>query len=88
MILANQHFVCHFTRMLKRLLSTGLIHFLHQFPVVAIAGCRQVGKTTLAFQIKEQIEKEFILYLKARLILWTKIQSLLEYMNSFAIGRS
>jgi uncharacterized protein len=43
--------------MLKRSLTKKVLDALSSFPVVAILGCRQVGKTTLAFQVKEKIQK-------------------------------
>ena len=33
---------------------------LEQFPAVAILGCRQVGKTTLALQLSKDFKKEAI----------------------------
>ena len=43
--------------MIARFLQCDLMECLNAFPVVAILGPRQVGKTTLAFSIKEKIEK-------------------------------
>lgn len=43
--------------MLNRDLTQKILDSLHHFPAVAILGCRQVGKTTLAFQVKEKIKK-------------------------------
>jgi predicted AAA+ superfamily ATPase len=46
--------------MIKRRLRKKLLRGLKTTPVVAILGPRQVGKTTLAFQIDEQISKETV----------------------------
>ncbi len=43
--------------MIARNIQSELMDFLDDFPVVAILGPRQVGKTTLAFSIQEQLEK-------------------------------
>lgn len=43
--------------MIKRLLTPVILDALAHFPVVAILGCRQVGKTTIAFQVEEKIKK-------------------------------
>src|ERR1700722_21039607 len=43
--------------MIKRSLIGKTLNSLENFPVVAILGPRQVGKTTLAFQIKEMLKK-------------------------------
>lgn len=43
--------------MLKRLLAPKIIDSLNHFPAVAILGCRQVGKTTIALQVTEKIKK-------------------------------
>jgi predicted AAA+ superfamily ATPase len=48
--------------MLKRQLFQSVISYLEQFPVVAILGCRQVGKTTLAHQVRANIGKESIYF--------------------------
>ena len=45
--------------MLKRLALKEVISNLEQFPAVAILGCRQVGKTTLAHQIGKISNKPF-----------------------------
>jgi uncharacterized protein len=50
----------HITRMLNRSKTNEIIRKLGQFPAVAILGCRQVGKTTLALQISKKYEKEAI----------------------------
>ncbi|MEK6745583.1 MAG: ATP-binding protein [Pseudomonadota bacterium] len=46
--------------MLKRSKTDEIIRKLEQFPAVAILGCRQVGKTTLALQISKKYKKEVI----------------------------
>jgi len=47
-ILANQEFMSDFARMIERRLNTQLAELLDLFPVVAILGPRQVGKTASA----------------------------------------
>ncbi len=46
--------------MLKRNKTDEIIRKLGQFPAVAILGCRQVGKTTLALHISKKYKKEVI----------------------------
>jgi len=46
--------------MIKRRLKKKLLQGLKTIPVVAILGPRQVGKTTLAFQIDDQLSKETV----------------------------
>ncbi len=43
--------------MIPRLLQSDIINALRHFPIVAILGPRQVGKTTLALYIAEQIDR-------------------------------
>lgn len=43
--------------MIKRQLFDSILHHLSTFPAVAILGCRQIGKTTLAHQIQNTINK-------------------------------
>jgi predicted AAA+ superfamily ATPase len=53
--------------MLKRHLFKEVIEHLEQFPVVAILGCRQTGKTTLAHQVQDFLNKKS-LYLDLELL--------------------
>ncbi|MDX8412834.1 MAG: ATP-binding protein [Mariprofundales bacterium] len=46
--------------MVERLLLQNLIMALHNMPVVALLGPRQVGKTTLAFEVAKTIDKETV----------------------------
>ena len=46
--------------MYKRIQEKKIKKLLQHFPVVAIVGPRQVGKTTLAKEITKQIEKEVV----------------------------
>lgn len=46
--------------MIKRSLIEKTLNSLENFPAVAILGPRQVGKTTLAFQVKEKLKKPVI----------------------------
>lgn len=50
------------TRMNKRHLLKELIDSLDSSPAVALLGCRQVGKTTLAFEVSKHLSKQ-VLYL-------------------------
>ncbi|SEA31765.1 hypothetical protein SAMN05192529_11399 [Arachidicoccus rhizosphaerae] len=49
--------------MINRNIKTGLLNALRNMPVVALLGPRQVGKTTLALEIAEQIEDKKSSYL-------------------------
>ena len=44
--------------MIKRILTDKILKFLNNFPVVAIIGPRQVGKTTLAKILQNELNKE------------------------------
>jgi uncharacterized protein len=46
--------------MLNRSKTDEIVRKLEQFPAVAILGCRQVGKTTLALQISKKYKKEAV----------------------------
>ncbi len=46
--------------MIERWKYPEVLRKLGQFPAVAILGCRQVGKTTLALQISKDLEKEAV----------------------------
>jgi uncharacterized protein len=46
--------------MLRRLKQTLILEKLQQFPAVAVLGCRQVGKTTLALQVSKDYPKEAV----------------------------
>ncbi len=46
--------------MIKRIYKKKIINFLEKFPIVAILGARQVGKTTLAKFIKDKYFKDAI----------------------------
>jgi len=46
--------------MITRALQKNLINALQNMPVVALLGARQVGKTTLAFQVSDLVEKETV----------------------------
>lgn len=46
--------------MIKRFILNELIELLTEFPVIAIVGSRQVGKTTLVKSLQKDIEKEII----------------------------
>ena len=50
----------YIARMLKRLKYDEILKKLEQFPVVALLGCRQVGKTTLALEVSEKFKKETV----------------------------
>lgn len=41
----------------ERLLTSELVESLNHSPAVALLGCRQVGKTTLAFELAQHIQK-------------------------------
>jgi uncharacterized protein len=51
----NLHF--HITRMIKRLMEQTVRSALEAFPVVALLGPRQVGKTTLALAVAGSSER-------------------------------
>jgi len=53
--------------MLKRTLYSQIVEDLKIFPAVAILGCRQVGKTTLAHQVQKQLKKP-VLYFDLELL--------------------
>jgi len=46
--------------MLERWKYEEILRKLGQFPAVAILGCRQVGKTTLALQVSKEYKKEVV----------------------------
>jgi AAA+ ATPase superfamily predicted ATPase len=46
--------------MIKRTYEKKVLNFLEKFPIVAILGARQVGKTTLAKFIKDKYYKDAI----------------------------
>ena len=46
--------------MIKRFKYETILRKLEQFPAIAILGCRQVGKTTLALQVSKEYNKEVI----------------------------
>lgn len=46
--------------MITRILNNTILELLEYFPVVAIVGPRQVGKTTLAKHLMQQIDKETV----------------------------
>ena len=48
--------------MFHRQLVTKLNRLAQQFPVIAITGSRQVGKSTLARMYAEAVEKEMVFY--------------------------
>jgi predicted AAA+ superfamily ATPase len=45
-----------FTRMIERKLHKKVIEYLDVFPAVALLGARQIGKTTLAFQVTDALK--------------------------------
>lgn len=54
--LVNYNAPFYFSRMVPRLLAHDIVTSLRLFPVVALVGSRQTGKTTLARAIAEQVE--------------------------------
>ncbi len=53
--------------MIARLIEEKLLHALRTMPVVALVGPRQVGKTTLAFQLADRAIEKATSYLDIEL---------------------
>ena len=49
-----------FAGMIERLLSPLISSALGQFPAVALLGPRQVGKTTLAIELGEKLDAQYL----------------------------
>ncbi|MYB78434.1 MAG: hypothetical protein F4X70_03060 [Acidimicrobiia bacterium] len=57
---ANQEFYATFARMLPRRLYSHLRELLSEYPAVGLIGPRQVGKTTLAWQIADGMDSVYL----------------------------
>ncbi len=72
------------TSMISRTLNDAIVSSLKTFPVVSLIGSRQVGKTTLAKNVREAVAKDAI-YLDLELPSdWNKLQDPELYLRQFS----